>query len=207
MNRLRLLPLGILLASGVVAILLSGTGAANSNTNSAGNPGSVSKRPTVPLAGDGHFIGKPRPPVDVILGSDVPLESGVPARLVLTVRAAPGIEITELNLDGGPGLTVVQTRRMDTAAIALNDEVSRQVGQAIRFEVSATPMAGGAQYLAGLVRFRVGDVWQAVPFRISLQVGGPAGPTRTGSAKPEAAPVLDAVGELIVSMPAETTIR
>lgn len=200
MKRFSILPLGTALAVGTVAIFLSAVGRTDRDTGPVEASAGVSKTVAATPAGARPFIGKPRPPVEVVLEAGDSLESGVPARLTLAVRVAPGIEVTELALEGSPGMTVVQTRRMA-------DGAPQAAVEGPRFEISATPMAGGAQYLAGLVRFQVNGVPQAAPFRVPLQVGGPAGPVVRGAGKPEAAPVRDAAGEFIVSMPAETTVR
>jgi hypothetical protein len=52
----------------------------------------------------------------------------------------------------------------------------------------------------------VNGVSQGVPFRLPVEVGGPV-TVAPIQAKPERLPARDAAGELIDSMPAETTIR
>jgi len=71
----------------------------------------------------------------------------------------------------------------------------------------ATPTSGGTRRLSGLVTFSVGGVAQAVPFNLMVEAGGPVTVPQAPSRKPEREPVRDASGELIDSMPAETTVR
>jgi len=153
------------------------------------------------------YIGKPRPPVSVSLAPGAPLESGVPGRLTLQVRSGAPLEAVRLKVEGDEGLTVVGFEEVPSTPgsteLAATLGAERQIP---RFDVQATPTSGGTRYISGLLSFRINGVDQATAFRLPIPVGGPVtvGPV---SAKPQRPPTWDAAGELIDSMPAETTVK
>jgi hypothetical protein len=179
-------------------VLVAGCGAAPS-TQAVGQAGAAERaRP---------YIGKPRPPVSVSLAPGATLESGVPGQLSLQVRAGAPLEAVRLTVEGDEGLLLVGLR--EAPAASAGGEVPGTSGawhQAASFEVEATPTSGGTRYVSGLLSFRINGVEQAVPFRLPVQVGGPV-TVEPVSAKPERLPTRDATGELVDSMPAETTVR
>jgi hypothetical protein len=150
------------------------------------------------------YPGKPRPPVEVTLVPGASLESGVPGLLVLQVRSTAPLEGLGLDVTGDAGLTVVGPPRA-VAAPSIEAPAATE-GARARFEVSITPTSGGSRHISGLATYRVDGVMQAAPFNLTLDVGGPVTVPAT-SRKPERVPVRDSTGELVDSMPAETTVR
>lgn len=148
--------------------------------------------------------GKPRPPVEVSLLPGSELEAGVPARLALQIRSAERIQVTDLAVEGDEGLAVVSARR---EVPGIGGTGYQSDGEGVRFEIAAVPMSGGTRQLSGLLRFTVNGVEQAAPFRLAVEVGGPVAVPVLRLRKPDREPVLDANGELLDSMPAETTVR
>jgi hypothetical protein len=190
-------------AVATMAISFAGCGVAPSShvaaVNGAGKAG--------PDQGARPYVGKPRPPVTVTLAPGASLESGVPGQLTLQVRSGAPLEAVRLVVEGDEGLTVVGFRELPSASNS--QEVPGTFGawhRTTSFEVSATPTSGGTRYVSGLLSFQVNGVDQAVPFTLPVQVGGPVTVTPV-SAKPERPPTQDATGELVDSMPAETTVR
>jgi len=148
--------------------------------------------------------GKVRPPVEVNLAPGTKLQSGVPAQLVLQVRAAAGIERIELAVEGDEGLEVVSASRELRAG---EGNGSPSVGEAARFEISATPTSGGTRHLSGLVTFSVNGVPQAAPFNLRVEVAGPVTVPSQTVQKPARPAARDTTGELVDSMSAETIVR
>jgi hypothetical protein len=179
----------------VAAAVLAGCGAMPPDQSAAAS----GTGKTAPGQAAHPYIGKPRPPVSVTLVPGASLESGVPGQLTLQVHSGAPLEAVRLTVRGDEGLTVVGFREA-----AGSSSASRQDSRS--FEVSATPTSGGTRYVSGLLSFTINGVEQAVPFKLPVQVGGPVTVTPV-SAKPERLPVRDSTGELIDSMPAETTVR
>jgi hypothetical protein len=155
----------------------------------------------------GHFrayAGKPRPPVEVRLVAGESLASGVPGRLMLRVRSAIPLEDLRLDVEGDAGLALTGAPRQSDADP--RDSRLPGVAESIRFEVPATPTSGGTRHVSGRVSYRIGGVAQAVPFNVAIEVAGPD-TLAAVARKPAKVMVPDAAGELIDSMPAETTIR
>lgn len=150
------------------------------------------------------YIGKPRPPVQVTVLPGASLESGVPGRLMLLVRSRLPLQDIALVAEGDAGLSLVGLPRAVTAAAV--DGRTPVAGERARFEISATPVSGGTRYLSGLVTYRINGVIQAAPFSLPLVVGG-AVTVPVAPRKPGREPIRDAAGELVDSMPAETTVR
>jgi len=143
--------------------------------------------------------GKLRPPVDVRLVPVGQLEAGVPARLALQVRSAAQIEVLDLAVEGDEGLAVISSTEEVPGTGYQTD------GEAARFEISAVPMSGGTRHLSGLLRYTVNGVAQAVPFSLRVEVVGPVTEPPRAILKPTRPAVRDTTGELVDSMPAETT--
>ena len=144
------------------------------------------------------YVGKPRPPVTVTLAKGADLESGVPGQLTLRVRSGAPLEAVRLTVNGDEGLTVVGFKQ-----VPATNNAGRQ---AASFEIAATPSSGGTRYVSRLLSFRINGVAQAVPFKLPVQVGGPVTVAPVAE-KAERLPARDSKGELIDSMPAETTVR
>jgi len=153
-------------------------------------------------SGSHPYVGKPRPPVDVALVPGAALQSGVPGRLRLQVRSRLSLDSVRLVVEGDEGLAVVACEEVPGTEGAWR----QSAGEAASFEISVTPMSGGTRYLSGFLSFEVAGMSQGVPFRLPVEVGGPAtvAPVQAGV---ERLPVRDAGGELIDSMSAETTVR
>jgi hypothetical protein len=169
-------------------------------------PDEVASAPVKAIAGERsrRSIGKPRPPVEVLLAPGAQLESGVPGQLTLRVRTPLGIEGIDLAVEGDEGLAVISA----TGEVPGTGGTWYQSdGEAARFEISATPMSGGTRYVSGLLSFTVNGVPQAVPFRVPVEVGGPVTVPAVPLRKPDREPVKDATGELVDSMSAETMVR
>lgn len=160
-------------------------------------PGAAATSPKAAYAGR-PFIGKPRPPVEVRLAATPQLDSGVPGRLTLEVRSGVAVEDLELRLEGDEGLELVGSATHRLRRLA--------AGQATRLEVAVTPTSGGSRRLSGFLAFTVAGQAQGVPVTLALPVRGP---DRIGavSAKPQTAAGIDAQGELVYSMAAETRVE
>jgi hypothetical protein len=183
-----------LVALGLVAAMAAGCGATPADRAVAVNGADTAG----PAQAARPYIGKPRPPVTVTLATGASLESGVPGQLTLQVRSGAPLEAVRLTVNGDEGLTVVGFKQVPATEAAGR--------QAARFEIAATPTSGGTRYVSGLLSFRINGVAQAVPFKLPVQVGGPVTVAPVAQ-KPERPPARDSKGELIDSMPAETTVR
>lgn len=153
------------------------------------------------------YIGKPRAPVKVVLAQDTALAAGVLADLWLEVRTAAPVTDLELLAEGNDGLAVIDIERLGPAS-AVRGREADQLREAVvaRYRVGAVPVGPGEGSLSGLVRFTIGGVEQAAPFRIPVLrgVGKPSVVPATG----EAARVLtDAGGERLAVLPAETDVH
>jgi len=155
----------------------------------------------------GWSPGKPRPPVEARLLQAHGLDSGVPARLVLQLRGGPGIEILDLQVEGGEGLSVVSLAPIPGAAAPGLPAEPQAAGEVAQWQIAATPTLGGTRHLSGLVSFSVNGVRQAAPFSLPVQVGGSGTPPVAPRQKPMGSLVTTPDGELIDSMPAETSVR
>ena len=158
--------------------------------------------PAEVASGSRPYVGKPRPPVDIALVPGAALQSGVPGRLRLQVRSRVPLDSVRLLIEGDEGLTVVGYEEVPGTEGAWH----QAAGEAASYEISATPFSEGTRYLSGFLSFEVAGMSQGVPFRLPVKVGGPVTVVPV-QARPERAPARDAIGELIDSMPAETTIR
>ena len=158
--------------------------------------------PAEVASGSRPYVGKPRPPVDVALVSGAALQSGVPGRLRLQVRSRLPLDSVRLVVEGDEGLAVVGFEEVPGTESAWH----QAAGEAAGFEISVTPVCGGTRYLSGFLSFGVAGMSQGVPFRLPVEVGGPV-TVAPVQARVERLPVRDASGELIDSMPAETTVR
>ena len=183
-----------LVALGLVAAMAAGCGATPADRAVAVNGADTAG----PAQAARPYIGKPRPPVTVTLATGASLESGVPGQLTLRVRSGAPLEAVRLTVNGDEGLTVIGFKQVPATEGARH--------QAARFEIAATPTSGGTRYVSGLLSFQINGVDQAVPFKLPVQVGGPVTVSPV-SEKLERLPTRDAKGELIDSMPAETTVR
>lgn len=183
-----------LLALGLVAAMAAGCGATPADRAVAASDADTAG----PEQATRPYVGKPRPPVTVTLAKGADLESGVPGQLILRVRSGAPLEAVRLTVNGDEGLTVVGFKELP------GTEGARH--QAASFEIAATPSSGGTRYVSGLLSFQINGVAQAVPFKLPVQVGGPVTVAPVAE-KPERLPARDAKGELIDSMPAETTVR
>jgi hypothetical protein len=181
--------------------LLSGAGLADDSSAAAAPKQAVG----APAQVHRMSPGKPRPPVEARLVQAQGLEPGVPANLLLQLQGRPGIEILDVQVEGGDGLSVVNVVPMHLVGTAA--EKSQAAGARSQWQVSATPTEGGTGQLSGLVTFRVNGVLQAAQFNLPVQVGGFKPPPRKPSQKPMGSLVTAPGGELIDSMPAETTVR
>lgn len=187
------------LGTAVVAVLaLTGCG-----DGSAGSTAVSAKVAQPPAARPS--IGKPRPPVQVLLVEGPSLEAGVPGELTLQVRSRVALEAVDLVVEGDEGLALVTVTALP---VTVTSDASRRLpaGEAARFEIATTPTSGGTRHLSGLLSFEVNGVRQGVPFSLPVRVSGPV-TLAPVAAKPERTPVRDSTGELIDSMPAETTVR
>jgi len=153
------------------------------------------------------YIGKPRPPVRVMLSGKPVLEAGVPGTLRLGVRAAIPMSGLSLLAEGDDGLTVTGIENLSLGADLLAGEsASLEPGLAAEYRIHAVPSSGGLRSLSGQLRFMVGGVEQAAPFRIAVSVNGP--PTIPDSfEEPRTPAVIQPAGESVVSMKAETMVR
>ena len=157
--------MGRLGAALVAGAIVAGCGATHSDTllvtqGEAKATGETRTRP---------YVGKPRPPVDVVLMPGSLLESGVPGRLRLQVRSRVPLDSVRLVVEGDEGLAVVAYEEVPGTEGAWH----QSAGEAASFEISATPMSGGTRYLSGFLSFEVAGMSQGVPFRLSVEVGGP----------------------------------
>ncbi|HET6593555.1 MAG TPA: hypothetical protein VFG48_11610, partial [Xanthomonadales bacterium] len=158
--------------------------------------------PAEVASGSRPYVGKPRPPVDVALVPGAALQSGVPGRLRLQVRSRLSLDSVRLVVEGDEGLAVVGYQEVPGTEGAWH----QSAGEAASFEISATPMSGGTRYLSGFLSFGVAGMSQGVPFRLPVEVGGPV-TVAPVQGRVERLPARGASGELIDSMPAETTVR
>ena len=181
--------------------LLSGAGLADSSSGAATTRPAAKANPHV----HGMSPGKPRPPVNARLVQAQALEPGVPASLVLQLRGRPGIEVLDVQVEGGEGLSVVSVGpRIIQGRVA---EATETVGEAAEWQISATPTQGGTGQLSGRVTFRVNGVLQAAPFSVPVKVSGSRPSQAASRQKPTGSLVTTPKGELIDSMRAETTVR
>jgi len=155
----------------------------------------------------GRSPGKPRPPVDARLIEPQGLERGVPGSLVLQLQVRAGVEVLDVRVEGDDGLSVVNVAPSRATAAQGPLAASKAAGEVHRWQITATPTLGGTRNLSGLVTFSINGVRQAAPFNLPVQVGGFEGPPVVPSQKPMGSLVTTPDGELIDSMPAETTVR
>ena len=142
--------------------------------------------------------GKPRAPVEAGIVGQPALQSGVPGKVTLEVRPGVAVDALTVLVEGGASLTVVGQVNFRSGPLA--------AGEPVRFEIAVTPTSGGTGRLLALLTLETGQQKQARPVSLSLQVGGPV--TAQAVAEKTAAPVVtDAAGEIVHSMPAETTVR
>ena len=183
--------LGLLPASG----LADDSSAAAATGQSLGAPAQVHRMSP----------GKPRPPVNARLVQAQALEPGVPASVVLQLQGRPGIEVLDVQVEGGEGLSVVSVGpRIIQGRVA---EATETAGEAAEWQISATPTQGGTGQLSGRVTFRVNGVLQAAPFSVPVKVSGSRPSQAAPRQKPTGSLVTTPEGELIDSMKAETTVR
>jgi hypothetical protein len=189
-----------------LGLILMGCGSASTDGHAglggAAEPSVAKERRLAPAR---PYVGKPRPPVTVLLKGQPALESGVPGELRLEVRA--GVPLTRLSLtvEGDPGLAVTGVESIvpdssEREAAPFNEKPVAE------YRILVTPSTGGLRSVSGQVRFFVGGVEQAAPFRVAVQDPG-AAPLQTSADKPQADLVRDATGDLVDSMLAETTVR
>ena len=208
MSAENLVRMAVVVAGAVLLSALQGCGAG------ADDAGEVHATPTVGSVAHDHkdlaatarpYIGKPRPPVRVQLEQQSALEVGVPAELQLKIRSGVPLSGLELLLEGDTGLEVTGLQRLEPVSTGAQvAAASFEDGTDASYRILVTPTSGGESSVSGQVRFWIGGVEQAAPFRLEVPVNGPA---RAASGMPDAAihePFMDDAGELIVSMPAET---
>lgn len=199
-----LIGLGLLTAAAVLGMSLQGGQAGVGQhsrpdaTTAAKDARRVAARP---------YVGKPRPPVRVMLSGKPVLEAGVAGTLRLGIRAAVPVTGLSLLVEGDDGLTVTGMEALSPGAgLPAGQGASLEPGLAAEYRVHAVPSSGGLRSLSGQLRFMVGGVEQAAPFRIAVSVNGPlAMPDsfqQTGSPA-----VMQTAGEPVVSMKAETMVR
>ncbi len=140
--------------------------------------------------------GKPHAPVEAELLVDAPLQVGAPAKV--RVAVAPDVAVDGL---------MVEIR--DSAGLALTSPGAASwgatgAGEARYIELDLTPVSGGKQRLTALLTVTRNGVSQSRVLVLSAEVKGPV---TAATEKPRAAVTLDAAGEPVRSMPAETTIR
>jgi hypothetical protein len=188
----------------VAAALVAGAWTSSTLAAAAETGRQAQTAKTVPT---GRSPGKPRPPVEARLLQAQGLESGVPGSLVLQLRGRPGIEILDLQVEGDDGLSVVSVTPSRGTALSGLSAALQASGEVTQWQIAATPTLGGNRNLSGLVTFSVNGVRQAAPFNVAVQVGGSEGAPVAPRQKPTGSLVTTPSGELIDSMPAETTVR
>lgn len=141
--------------------------------------------------------GKPRAPVEASIAGTPALQSGVPGTVMLEVR--PGVAVDGLTVEvaGDAALAVVGQELFRFGPLA--------AGEPVRIEVSVTPTSGGIGRLTALLTLETGGQRQARPVTLALEIGGPV-TLQVPAEKPAVPPVRDATGEIVHSMPAETTV-
>jgi hypothetical protein len=194
----------------VTALGLILMGCGSPSTDGHAGPGGAAEPPVAKerrLAPARPYVGKPRPPVTVLLKEQPALESGVPGELRLEVRAGVPLAGLSLTVEGDTGLAVTgvesivpDSSEREWEAAPLNEKPVAE------YRILVTPSTGGSRSVSGQVRFFVGGVEQAAPFRVAVQASG-AAPLPTSADKPQADLVRDATGDLIDSMLAETMVR
>jgi len=142
-------------------------------------------------------VGKPHAPVEASVVGAPALQSGVPGKVLIEVR--PGVAVDGLTVEvaGDAALAVVGQELFRFGALA--------AAQPVRIEVTVTPTSGGIGRLLALLTLETGGQRQVRPVALTFDVGGPA-ILQVPAEKPVVPPVKDATGELIHSMPAETTV-
>ncbi len=141
--------------------------------------------------------GKPRAPVEAgVVGRPV-LQSGVPGKVTLEVRPGVAVDGLSVQVAGDAALTVVGQGQFTFGPLA--------AAEAVRIEVSVTPTSGGIGRLSALLTLDKGGQQQARPVTLTFEIGGPV-TLQAPAEKPVAAPVQDSTGELVHSIPAETTV-
>lgn len=196
--------LGVLAAAAVLGIALHGwrDGTGQEMRLDATTAGKDAHRVAVR-----PYVGKPRPPVGVVLFGKPVLEAGVPGTLRLGIRTAVQVSALSIVVEGEDGLTVTGIENLTPGTDLLaRESASLEPGLAAEYRVHTLPSSGGLRSLSGQLRFMVGGVEQAVPFRLAVGVNGPTtipGPFE----EPRTAAVIPNAGESIVSMKAETMVR
>jgi len=192
----------------MAALGLMGCGSASTDGR-AGQGGAAEASVTMEprLATTRPYVGKPRPPIRVTLSGQPVLEAGVPGTLRLGVRAAVMVSGLSLVVEGDDGLTVTGIENLTPGTgLLAGESASLEPGLAAEYQVHTLPSSGGLRSLSGQLRFIVGGVEQAVPFRLAVGVDGPT--TIPGSfEEPRTAAVIQNAGQPIVSMKAETRVR
>jgi hypothetical protein len=117
--------------------------------------------------------------------------------------------LTGLSLvaEGDAGLAVTGVESIVPATSVREREAASFDGERVtEYRIMVTPSSGGSRSVSGQVRFFVGGVEQAAPFRVAVQVPG-AATLPTSAEKPPPELDSDETGDLIDSIPAETRVR
>ena len=193
------------------AILVTGCGQSANGAADVAATGDRAQTPdhtaNQPAEAVRRYIGKPRPPVTVTLAPGAALESGVPGAITLLVRTGVPISRMQIALEGDEGLAIAEVPAGTSGTRHLATDIpSLAVGDALSVPIRVVPTSGGTRFISGLLSFEVNGMPQGAPFSVSVRVGGPVTVAPVTS-KPQRPAFRDASGELIDSMPAETTVR
>jgi hypothetical protein len=142
--------------------------------------------------------GKPQAPVEASVVSAPALQVGVPATLILDVRASVAADGVEITIEGDAGLTIVDY------APKLLPATEAAAGHQVRVEL--VPASGGTGRLTARLVLLMGAERQTRLVTLPFAVSGPV-TILPAAEKPSEPPVRDAAGELVRPMPAETTVR
>lgn len=196
---------GALLAATAASLGLYGWGDSGTRTGMGHRQPAVETTAPAPAPmATRHYVGKPRPPVRVLLAAAPALEAGVPGELTIAVQAGMPITRLRLAVDGSPGLAVTGVERLGEGSGTSNPETaSLREDLSVEYRILATPTSGGSPFLAGHVEFTVDGVAQAAPFHLRVPVQGP--PTTSADPARNQAPLEDQTGEKIRILAAETT--
>lgn len=147
-----------------------------------------------PEAANPHFIGKPHAPVGATMTPLGALNVGVPTDVQVTIRPEGRAQSVIVEFTAGEGLSVVSPVGSQQFAVT--------PGQPIRTVVQVVPQSGGSLRLTANVTLVDGAERQGRPISTALQVKGPV----TIAARKPARTELDAKGQLVEPMQAETTV-
>ena len=139
--------------------------------------------------------GKPHAPVEAELLVDAPLQVGAPAKVRVAVASDVAVDGMTVEIRDSAGLAMTSPGTASWGATA--------AGEPRYVELGLTPVSGGKQRLTALLSVTRNGVSQSRVVVLSADVKGPV---TAATEKPRAAVTLDAAGEPVRSMPAETTI-